>query len=64
MGNNKLFKGYWWLPSSPDDKVARVLTIEPNGKVLLELVPSWVKKGTQLLPKKIWYAVAILAFFF
>ena len=29
--------------SSPDDKVAGVLTVESNGKVLLKLVPSWVK---------------------
>ena len=30
-------------------------------EVLLDLVPSWVEKGTRLLPKKIWYIVAILA---
>ena len=30
-------------------------------EVLLDLVPSWVEKGTELLPKKIWYVVAILA---
>lgn len=29
--------------------------------VLLDLVPSWVEKGTQLLPKKIWYVVAFLS---
>lgn len=29
--------------------------------VLLELVPSWNEKGTQLLPKKIWYVVGVLA---
>ena len=45
MGNNRLFKGYWWLPSSPDDKVAGVLTVEPNGKVLLELMGAFDLAG-------------------
>ncbi len=45
MGNNRLFKGYWWLPSSPDDKVAGVLTVEPNGKVLLELMGAFDSAG-------------------
>ena len=27
----------------------------------IERVPSWNEKGTKLLPKKIWYVVAILA---
>lgn len=31
------YKGYWWLPKSPDDQVAGSLTIEPDGKMKLEL---------------------------
>ena len=27
----------------------------------MDLVPSWAEKGTESLPKKIWYVVAILA---
>ena len=30
-------------------------------KEKIEKVPSWAKKSTELLPKKIWYVVAILA---
>lgn len=30
-------------------------------EVLLDLTPSWGEKGTQLLPKKIWYIVGVLA---
>ena len=32
------YKGYWWLPSDPDNKVAGVLTYYPNEKILLELL--------------------------
>lgn len=31
-------KGYWWLPSSPDDNVAGVLTYTPNESIKLELI--------------------------
>lgn len=30
-------------------------------EVLLDLVPSWVEKGTQLLPKKLWNVVGVMA---
>jgi len=31
-------KGYWWLPSSPDDVVAGILTCTPNDSIKLELI--------------------------
>lgn len=31
-------KGYWWLPSSPDDTVAGILTYTPNDSIRLELI--------------------------
>lgn len=36
--DNQIYKGFWWLPSSPDDQIAGTLTIEPNGKAYLELL--------------------------
>ena len=32
------YKGYWWLPSDPDNRVAGVLTYYPNEKIVLELL--------------------------
>jgi len=32
------YKGYWWLPSDPDKRVAGVLTYYPNEKIVLELL--------------------------
>ena len=37
MEENRIYKGYWWLPSSPDAKVAGTLNIEPDGDLRLEL---------------------------
>lgn len=34
---NRVYKGYWWLPSVPDDQVAGTLTVEPDGDLRLEL---------------------------
>lgn len=31
-------KGFWWLPSSPDDVVAGILTYTPNDSIKLELI--------------------------
>lgn len=33
-----VFKGYWWLPDKPEDKVAGVLTYSPGERILLELI--------------------------
>lgn len=32
------YKGYWYLPSAPENKVAGVLTYYPNEKIVLELL--------------------------
>lgn len=32
------YKGYWYLPSSPDKKIAGILTYYPNDKIILELI--------------------------
>lgn len=32
------YKGYWYLPSSPDKKIAGILTYYPNDKIVLELI--------------------------
>lgn len=36
-----IFKGYWWLPDKPEDRVAGVLTYTPKNKILLELIGSF-----------------------
>lgn len=35
------YKGYWYLPSSPNIKVAGTLTYYPNEKIILELIGSF-----------------------
>ena len=35
------YKGYWYLPSTPDNKVAGILTYYPNYKITLELIGSF-----------------------
>lgn len=37
MAENRIYKGYWWLPSAPDDRVAGVLTVKTYGDLCLEL---------------------------
>lgn len=37
MEETRLYKGYWWLPSSEEEQVAGMLTIESNGTLRLEL---------------------------
>lgn len=37
--NKKIeYKGYWYLPSSPEKKVAGILTYYPNNEIILELI--------------------------
>lgn len=38
MNDPLVIKGYWWLPSSPDDTVAGILTYTPNESIILELI--------------------------
>lgn len=33
----RIFKGYWWLPSEPEEQIAGTLTIDYKGNVKLEL---------------------------
>lgn len=37
----RLYKGYWFLPSNPDKEVAGILSIEADGKSVLELMGSF-----------------------
>ena len=36
-GENRIYKGYWWLPSSPEKQIAGTLTIDSRGNVKMEL---------------------------
>ena len=37
----RLYKGYWFLPSDPEKQIAGVLTINPDGKAVLELIGAF-----------------------
>lgn len=39
-------KGYWWLPSSPDDIVAGILTYTPNESIKIELMGQLKPKSS------------------
>lgn len=39
-----IFKGYWWLPENPDNKVAGVLTYTPGENIVLELIGAFEKE--------------------
>lgn len=39
-----IFKGYWWLPDNPQNKVAGVLTYSPGERILLELIGAFESK--------------------
>lgn len=34
----RIIKGYWWVPNSPDEKVAGVLTYIPGDSLMLEII--------------------------
>lgn len=38
LSDQHIFKGYWWLPDNPNDKVAGILTYTPGDRILLELI--------------------------
>ena len=46
------YKGYWWLPSDPDNKVAGVLTYYPNEKIVLELLGCFGEYSLAILTCK------------
>ncbi|MFK4804314.1 HEPN domain-containing protein [Microbacterium sp. ZW CA_36] len=35
------WSGHWWLPSAPDDRVAGVLTFDPDAGLILRLIGGW-----------------------
>ena len=37
MSETRIYKGYWWLPSEPEEQIAGTLTIDSRGNVKLEL---------------------------
>jgi len=39
------YKGYWWLPDKPQEKIVGTLKIAPNGKATLELTGSFTDIG-------------------
>lgn len=43
------YKGYWWLPSEPDNKVAGVLSYKPGERITLELIGSFDKENDAVL---------------
>ena len=48
--NEKLeYKGYWWLPSNPNNKIAGILTYTPNEKIKLELIGTFDSKDIDIL---------------
>ena len=42
MENERIYKGFWWLPSSSDKQVAGTLTVDSDGNVKLELLGSFL----------------------
>lgn len=45
LSDQHIFKGYWWLPEKEEDKVAGILTYNPEEKILLELIGGF--SGTE-----------------
>lgn len=43
------FKGYWWLPSAPENKVAGVLSYKPGERITLELIGSFSKENDAVM---------------
>lgn len=37
MSETRIYKGYWWLPSEPEEQIAGTLTIDSRGNVKLEI---------------------------
>ena len=49
--NEKLeCKGYWWLPSKPENKIAGILTYTPNEKIKLELIGRKIDENVEKSP--------------
>ncbi len=46
------YKGYWYLPAAPEDRVAGVLTYYPNEKIVLELIGCFGNYSWSILTKR------------
>ena len=46
------YKGYWYLPLSPDNKVAGILTYCPDEKITLELIGGFDDSLNSLFSNK------------
>lgn len=46
------YKGYWYLPTAPEDRVAGVLTYHPNEKIILELMGCFGEYSWSILTKR------------
>ena len=42
MGKERIYKGFWWLPSSSDKQVAGTLAVDSSGNAKLELLGSFL----------------------
>lgn len=51
MDNKVEMKGYWWLPSAPDKKVAGILTYTNEQEIILELIGSFYPSIPNFLDK-------------
>ncbi len=49
LSERHIFKGYWWLPDKPNDRVAGVLTYTPGEKILLELIGGFETENEPLV---------------
>lgn len=47
--DNRVFKGYWCLPSVPDNEIAGTLTVGADGKSVLELMGAFGEDNGSLL---------------
>ena len=42
-------KGFWWLPSNPEEAVAGILTYTPGNEIILELIGMFDPKKTSII---------------
>lgn len=49
MTENFEYKGYWYLPSDPDNKIAGILTYIPNESIKLELIGTFEKTASPII---------------
>lgn len=52
LDQNLEYKGYWYLPTEPEDRVAGVLTYTPNERIVLELMGCFGEYSWSILSKK------------